>query len=90
MLELVKQKGVYLYEDIGSSEKLSEDKLPDKCKLFSSLKGEDICWKDGLHAIIIWNTFKKNRMGEYHDHYLKKKKMCFYWLMYLKCSLVHA
>ena len=53
MLELVKQKGVYLYEDRGSSEKLSEDKLPDKCKLFSSLKGEDICWKGGLHAIII-------------------------------------
>ena len=35
---LVKQKGVYPYEYMNSFKKVSEDKLPDRCKLFSSLK----------------------------------------------------
>ena len=38
LLELVKEKGVYPYEYINSFKKFSEDKLPDKCKIFSSLK----------------------------------------------------
>ena len=38
LLELVKEKGVYPYECMGSFEKFSENKLPDKCKFFSSLK----------------------------------------------------
>ena len=37
-LRLVKQKGVYPYEYMYSFEMFSEDKLPDKCKFFSSLK----------------------------------------------------
>ena len=36
-LKLVKQKGVYPYEHIGSFKKFSENKLPDRCKFFSSL-----------------------------------------------------
>ena len=35
---LVKQKGVYPYEYMNSFKKVSEDKLPDRCELFSSLK----------------------------------------------------
>ena len=31
-LKLIKQKGVYPYEYMDSFEKLSDDKLPDKCK----------------------------------------------------------
>ena len=38
LLKLVKQKGVYPYEYTGSFEKFSENKLPDKCNFFSSLK----------------------------------------------------
>ena len=45
LLELVKQKGVYPYEYIDSFEKFSEDKLPDRCKFFSSLKDECISAK---------------------------------------------
>ena len=38
LLKLVKQKGVYPYEYTDSFEKFSENKLPDKCNFFSSLK----------------------------------------------------
>ena len=38
LLKLVKQKGVYPCEYINSFKKFSEDKLPDRCKFFSSLK----------------------------------------------------
>ena len=63
LLELTKQKGMYPYEYMGSFEKLSEDKLPGKGKLFSSLKGECISGRYYLRAIINWNAFKMNRIG---------------------------
>ena len=70
-LKLVKQKGVYLYEHMGSFKKFSEDKFPDRCKFFNSLKDKCISEKDYLQAINVWNTFKMNTMGDYHDLYLK-------------------
>ena len=63
----------YLFED--SFKKFSEYKLPDKCKHFSSLKNEDIREKDYLVAIDVWNVFKMNTMGDYHDLYFKN--ICF-------------
>ena len=44
-LKLVKQKRVYSYEYMNSFKKLSEGKLPDRCKIFSSLKGKCISEK---------------------------------------------
>ena len=41
------------------------------CGFSSSLKDECINEKDYLHAINIWNVFKMNTMGDYHDLYLK-------------------
>ena len=38
LLELVRQKVVYLYEYMGSFKKSFDEKLPDRCKFFSSLK----------------------------------------------------
>ena len=70
-LELVKEKGVYPYEYMNSFKKFSENKLPDRSKLFSSLKDECITEKDYLKANNIWNVFKMNTMGDYHDLYLK-------------------
>ena len=61
-LKLVKQKGVYPYEYMGSFKKFSENKLPDRCKFFSSLKDECIIEKDYLKADNIWNVFKMNTM----------------------------
>ena len=71
LLELVKQKGVYPYEYMDSFKKFSEDKLPDRCEFFSSLKDECISEKDYSHAINVWNTFKMNTMGDYQNLYLK-------------------
>ena len=49
----------------------SDDKLPDRHKFFSSLKNECISEKDYSHDIDVWNMFKMNTMGDYHDLYLK-------------------
>ena len=40
LLKIVKQKGVYPFEHMDSFERFSEDKLPDRCNFFSSLKDE--------------------------------------------------
>ena len=70
-LGLVKQKGVYPYDYMNSFKKFSEDKLPNKCKFFSSLKGACISEKDYFEGVDIWNVFKINTMGDYHELYLK-------------------
>ena len=51
--------------------KFSENKLPNRCKVFSSLKDKCISEKDYLKADSIWNVFKMNTMGDFHDLYLK-------------------
>ena len=70
-LEFVKQKGVYPYEYMDSFKKFSENKLPDRCKFYSSLKDECISKKDYLHTVTVWNVFRMNTTGDYHDLYLK-------------------
>ena len=64
MLKLVKEKGVYPYEYMDSFEKFSENKLPDKCKFFSSLKDECISEKDYQRTNSVWNVFKMNSVGD--------------------------
>ena len=70
-LELVKQKGVYPYEYMDSFEKFSEEKLLDRTKFFSLLIDKCISEKDYLKAVDIWNVFKMNSIGDYHNLYLK-------------------
>ena len=70
-LKLVKPKGVYPYEYVDSFKKFSENKLPDRSTFFSSLKDKCIGQKYYLKANNIWNVFKMNTMGDYHDLYLK-------------------
>ena len=70
-LRLVKQKGVYPYEYMDNFKKFSEDKLPDRSKLFSFLKDVCISEKGYLKAVNVWNVFKMNTAGDYHDLYLK-------------------
>ena len=70
-LKFVKQKGVYPYHYMNSFKKFSDDKLPDKSTFFCSLKDVCISEKDYLKANNIWNLFKMNSMGDYHDLYLK-------------------
>ena len=70
-LKLVKRKGVYPYEYMDSFKKFSENKLPDRCKFFNSLKDVCISENEYLKANNIWNVFEMNIMGDYHDLYLK-------------------
>ena len=56
---------------MDSFERFSEDKLPDSCEFYSYLKEECISEKDYLHATNVWNMFKINTMGDYHDLYWK-------------------
>ena len=56
---------------MDSFKTFSEDKLLGKCKFFNSLKYKCIIEKNYLLAINVWNVFKTNSMGDYHDLYLK-------------------
>ena len=71
LLEVVKEKGVYPYEYMDSSKRFNEDKFPDKCEIFSSLKDKCISKEEYDKVINIWNVFKIKTLGEYHDLYLK-------------------
>ena len=62
---------MYSYEYMDSFKKLSKDKLPDRFEFFSYLKDECVNEEDYLHAVNVWNSFKMNTMGDYHDLYLK-------------------
>ena len=70
-LVLVKEKGVYPYEYKDSSEKFLKNELPDKCEFFSSLKDSGITEEEYQRANSVWNNFKMNTVGDYHDFYLK-------------------
>ena len=70
LLELLKQKWVYPYEYLDSLKNFSEGKLPDRCEFYSSLKDKCISEKDYFHVINVWNVFKLNALGDYHDLYL--------------------
>ena len=87
-LELVKQKGVYPYEYMGSYEKFCKDKLPDKCNFFSSLKDECISENDYQRAINASNVFKINTMGGYHNLYLETDVLLLADVF--ESSLIHA
>ena len=70
-MEFVKEKRVYPYEYSDSFKRFSEIKLLDKCKLFISLKDKCISEKSYQRTNNIWNVFKMNTIGDYHDLYLK-------------------
>ena len=59
------------YEYMDSFKKFFENRLPNRCKIFGSLKDKCINEKDYRAANNIWNVFKMNRMGDYHDLNLK-------------------
>ena len=82
-LELLKQKGDYLYKYMNSFERFNEEKLPGKKYFYSSTKdgkiGDDgqisdgqISVKDCLTCEKTWDKFEMKNMGDYHDLYLKK------------------
>ena len=76
-LEIVKEKGVYPYEYMDSFKTFSENKLPEKCTFFSSLKDQRISEKDYEKAKIIWNVFKMKTLGDYQNLFFKKHMFCY-------------
>ena len=69
-LDLMARKGVYPYDYMDSFDKFNE-KLPTKEDFYSQLSDEHISDEDYAHAKKVWNTFKLQTMGEYHNLYLK-------------------
>ena len=70
-LNLMTRKGIYPYDYMDSFEKFNKTELPTKEEFHSILNNEHISDEDYSHAENVWNTFKLQTMGEYHDLYLK-------------------
>ena len=70
-LALMKEKGFYPYDYMGTVEKFAEKRLPNKEDFCSLLTDEGISEEDYQHAINVWETFGIENMGQYHDLYLK-------------------
>ena len=58
-LKLLKEKDVYPYKYTNSFTRFNEDKLHDKCKLFSSLKDNGISEKEYERAIMFGKYLKQ-------------------------------
>ena len=52
-------------------ERLTEAKLPDKEKFYSSLNDNNVTEEEYEHAQKVWETFECKSLEEYHDLYLK-------------------
>jgi len=70
-LELLKKKGVYPYSYMDSFQRFEETRLPDKKEFFNDLNNSAISDSEYQHASEVWDAFKINNLGEYHDLYLK-------------------
>ena len=67
---LLLRKGVYLYEYMDNWERFNETSLPSKESFYSNLNMENIDDIDYRHGNNIFNKFKLNNLGDYHDLYV--------------------
>ena len=65
------RKGVYPYKYMDSWEKFNETSLPIKEDFYSHLNMEDIEDIDYRHGNNVFNNFKLNNLGDYHDLYVQ-------------------
>ena len=56
---------------MDSFEKFNEKQMPKKEDFYSLLNNEHITNEQYTHAQNVWNKFKLNNMGDYHNSYLK-------------------
>ena len=104
-LELLTQKGHYPYEHMNCSERFNEKKLPAKKNFYRSTEdgkiGNDgrisdghISVKDYLTFEKIWDKSEMKNMGDYQDHYLKKRciviSRCFREVYYYVLKILWA
>ena len=67
---LLLKKGIYPYEYMDSFERFGEIELPKKEKFYSSLSGKGITDEEYAHAKEVWETFRCQIRGNYHDLYV--------------------
>ena len=67
---LLLRKGVYPYEYMDNWERFNET-LPSKESFYSNLNMEDIDDIDYRHRNNVFNKFKLNNLGDYHDLYVQ-------------------
>jgi len=63
--DLLKRKGVYPYDYVGSVDKLAESSLPPKEAFYSRLNDENISDEDYEHAETVGKEFGIRTLGEY-------------------------
>ena len=68
---LLLRKGVYPYEYMDSWKKFDETALPAKEAFYRNLNLEDVSDEDYAHAQKVWDVFKINNLGDYHDLYVQ-------------------
>ena len=68
---LLLRKGVYPYEYMDSWEKFNETSLPSKEDFYSNLNMEDIDDIDYRHGHNVFQGFKSENLGDYHDLYVQ-------------------
>ena len=64
---LLLRKGVYPYEYMDNWERFNETSLPSRESFYSNLNMEDIDDIDYRHGNNVFNKFKLNNLGAYHD-----------------------
>ena len=69
------RKGVYPYEYMDNWEKFNETSLPSKESFYSNLNMEDIDDIDYRHGNNVFNKFKLNNLGDYHDLYVQSNTL---------------
>ena len=68
---LLLRKGVYPYEYMDNWERLNETSLPSKESFYTNLNMEDIDDIDYRQGNNVFNKFKLNNLGDYHDLYVQ-------------------
>ena len=68
---LLLRKGVYPYEYMDNWERFNETSLPSKESFYSNLNMENIEDIDYRHGNNVFNKFRLNNLGEYHDLYVQ-------------------
>ena len=72
---LLLRKDVYPYEYMDSWEKFNKTSLPIKEDFYSHLNREDIEEFDYRHGNNVFNNFKLNNLGDYHDLYVQSDSL---------------
>ena len=68
---LLLRKGVYPYEYMDNWERFNETSLPSKESFYSNLNMENIEDIDYRHGNNLFNKFKLNNLGDYHDLFVQ-------------------